>query len=49
MTEPIGCFDECGAKSPNPASEGWYLLEATGRWRCPTCARALAAVNGRPA
>lgn len=44
---PVRCCDGCGAVTTEPvaAAHGWSLLETSSRWRCPTCAQALANVN----
>lgn len=46
--DPIGCTDGCGATVAD-MNEGfakaWTLLPITSRWRCPSCARALAQIN----
>lgn len=53
MTEPftIGCRDECGTRVELPPGQleppGWTWLEIQKRWRCPNCARTLAAMNER--
>jgi hypothetical protein len=44
---PIPC--SAGCKRSVPAADilgsGWYYLEITGRYRCPTCTRELVAAG----
>lgn len=46
--EPIRCCDGCKrevADMDDALAKAWRFLEISKRWRCPDCARELAAAN----
>jgi rubredoxin len=46
----FSCRDECGVHVETPPNDinsppGWQYLEASKKWRCPSCSTLLREVN----